>query len=139
MCLRGKIAQSQGLSQIASHVEDKVDEAPQRIINNTISHINIGSGQYNTNSWQYLKLPHKHCMSISKPSRGIRWFHMGGLWRPCITPLPLSRHIFISVGVHNRSACYKTRQRDCIIDPLLKLCNHLLSNTFDLLMKSKVA
>lgn len=51
---------------------------------------------------------------------------------------PVSAHLHLFAGVHMRAACYKTRQRHCIRVPLLKLCHHLLSNTSDLLMKSKV-
>lgn len=100
--------------------------------------------QYHTlPSGQYLKA-YKRCISISWPDHGCIWmdplFHFGGLWRPCITSLStVSAHLHLFVGVHNHVACYKTRQRDCIIGPLLKLCNHLLSDTFDALMKSELA
>lgn len=47
-----------------------------------------------------------------------------------LTQSPVSPHLHLFVGVHKHAACYKRRQRDCIIVPLLKLCNHLFSEHF---------
>lgn len=97
---------------------------------------------------EYLKIACKHYISISRPDHGSiqidplvpprRVLETLHLPTAPLMQCPVSAHLHLFVGVHNRTACYKTRQRDCIMVPLLKLCN-LLSNTFDLLMKSKVA
>lgn len=111
------------------------------IINNTISHINIEHIIVSKASLQALYFHLKTrpwqsmARSLGSPSEGS-----GDPASPH-SPLmqcPVSAHLHLFVGVHNHTACYKARQRDCIMVPLLKLCN-LLSNTFDLLMKSKVA
>lgn len=58
--------------------------------------------------------------------------------RPC-TPPSLCEYRQPCGLLHNHVVGYKRRQRNCITVSLLKLRNPHLSNTFDLLMKTKVA
>lgn len=71
-------------------------------------------------------------------------FSSEGSGAPAQTYCPLiqsrvSADLHVFARVHNHVPCFKRRQRNCITVPLLKLCNHILSNTFDLLKKTKIA